>query len=117
MVSVITFHESYKAVGIELSPDESSFDNLEEILKSCEPDDKELTLFAASAFLGCIIREQLGGKWGKTNDGGYKITGIGSDNKTVNLEDDIKSQLEKDTRPTARELYNKIKGTDTNNKY
>jgi len=66
---------------------------------------------------GFDIREQLGGKWGKTNDGGYKITGIGSDDKTANPEGDIKSQLEKDTRPTARELYNKIKGTDTNNKY
>ena len=65
---------------------------------------------------GFDIREQLGGKWGKTNDGGYKITGIDSNNKTVNLEDDIKSQLEKDTRPTVKELYNKIKGTNTNKK-
>ncbi len=109
MVSVMTFHESYKAVGIELAPDESSFDDLEEILKSCEPENKNLTLFAVSAFLGCVIREQLGGKWSKTDDGRYKLTGIGSDNNTVDLKDDIRSQLEKDLRPTLKELYHKIK--------
>jgi len=112
MVSVMTFHESYKTVGIELPPDESSFNGLEEILKSCDTENKNLTLFAVSAFLGCVIREQLGGKWVKTNDGRYKITGIGRNNSTVDLEDDIKSHLEKDIRPSVKELYHKIEITN-----
>jgi len=108
LVTVMTFYQSYKTVGIELSPDTSSFDQLEDILKNYSPDTKDTTLDAVAAFLGCIVREQLGGKWTKTPDGRYKITRIGDSAFTVDLADDLRSPLASETRPRLEDLYNKI---------
>ena len=108
LVKVMTFHQSYKAVGIELFPDTSSFEKLEEILKGCDPDSKELTLDGVAAFFGCVIREQLGGKWSKTEDGKYKVAEIGNCGLTVDLDEDLRSPLECETRPRLESLYEKI---------
>ncbi|MGB2809371.1 MAG: hypothetical protein WBC22_16635 [Sedimentisphaerales bacterium] len=108
MVTVMTFYESYKAVGIQLSADTSCLDELEEILRGCDPDNKKLTLTAVGAFLGCIIREQLGGKWTKTTDGKYKITGIGNSDLTIDLEKDLVSPLSDDPHVRPADLYEKI---------
>lgn len=108
MVNVMTFYESYKAVGIQLSADTSCLDELEEILRGCVPDNKKLTLTAVGAFLGCVIREQLGGKWTKTADGKYKIAGIGNSDLTIDLEKDLVWPLADDPPVRPADLYNKI---------
>ncbi|MFW9871384.1 MAG: hypothetical protein ACFFEL_17285 [Candidatus Thorarchaeota archaeon] len=108
MVTVMTFYESYKAVGIQLSCDTSCFEELEKILRNCEPENKKLTLVAVGAFLGCIIREQLGGKWTKTKDGKYKIIRIGKSDLSIDLEKDLVLPLAEDPPARLEELYNKI---------
>ena len=108
MVHVMTFYESYKAVGIQLSADTSCLDELEEILRGCVPDNKKLTLVAVGAFLGCVIREHLGGKWTKTADGKYKITGIGNSDLTIDLEKDLVSPLADDPPVRPADLYDNI---------
>ncbi len=108
LVKVMTFHRSYKAVGIELFPDTSSFEELEKILKGCDPDSKELTLDGVVAFFGCVFREQLGGKWSKTKDGKYKVTGIGNSGFTIDLDEDLRSPLESEPHPRLINLYEKI---------
>ena len=108
MVHVMTFYESYKSVGIELSPDTSSFEKLEKILRNCDPNNKKLTQVAVGAFLGCIIREQFGGKWAKTKDGKYKIAGINNSELTIDLEKDLVLPLADDPPARIEELYNKI---------
>ncbi len=108
MKKVMMFYYSYKAVGIELLADTSSFDKLEEILKSCIPDTRELTLDAVSAFLGCIIREQLGEKWVKTGESKYKITGIGKNRLTVEVAKDLFVPLAEERRPSIKKLYETI---------
>jgi hypothetical protein len=109
MVTVMTFYESYKAVGIQLSCETSSFEELEKILRSCDPDNKKLTQVAVGAFLGCVIREQLGGKWTKTTDGKYKIAGIGKSELTIDLEKDLVIPLADEPPARIKELYNQIK--------
>jgi hypothetical protein len=109
MVNVMTFYESYKTVGIQLSPDTSCLDELEEILRGCVPDNKKLTLMAVGAFLGCIIREQLGGKWTKTADGKYKIAGTGNSDLTIDLEKDLVSPLADDPPVRPADLYDKLR--------
>lgn len=109
MVHVMTFYESYKAVGIQLSADTSCLDELEEILRGCDPDNKKLTLVAVGAFLGCIIREQLGGKWTKTADGKYKIAGIGNSDLTIDLEKNLVWPLGDDPPVRPADLYDKIR--------
>jgi hypothetical protein len=114
LVKVMTFHQSYKAIGIELFPDTSSFEKLEEILKDCDPDSKELTLDGVAAFLGCILREQLGGKWSKTEDGKYKVSGIGNRGLTIDLDEDLRLTLESKEYQRLESLYEKIvKEADT----
>ena len=108
MVHVMTFYESYKSVGIELSPDTSCFEQLEKILRNCDPDNKKLTQVAVGAFLGCVIREQLGGKWAKTKDGKYKIAGISKSDLTIDLEKDLVMPLADEPPARMAELYNKI---------
>ena len=108
MVTVMTFYESYKAVGIRLSCDTNSFEQLEKILIDCDPDNKKLTQVAVGAFLGCVIREQLGGKWAKTKDGKYKIAGIGKSDLSINLEKDLVMPLADEPPARLTELYNKI---------
>ena len=108
MVHVMTFYESYKAVGIQLSPDTSCFEELEKILRNCEPDNKKLTQVAVGAFLGCVIREQLGGKWTKTKDRKYKIIRIGKSGLSIDLEKDLILPLEDEPPARIEELYNKI---------
>lgn len=108
MVHVMTFYESYKSVGIELSCDTSCFEKLEKILRNCDPDNKKLTQVAVGAFVGCVIREQLGGKWAKTKDGKYKIAGIGKSDLTIDLEKDLVMPLADDPPARLEELYNKI---------
>ena len=109
MVTVMTFYESYKAVGIQLSVDTSCFDELEEILKCYDPENKNLTIVAVGAFLGCVIREQLGGKWTKTTDGKYKIAGTGKSELTIDLEKDLVMPLADEPPARIKELYNQIK--------
>jgi len=108
MVHVMTFYESYKSVGIELSCDTSCFEQLEKILRNCDPDNKKLTQVAVGAFLGCVIREQLGGKWAKTKGGKYKIAGTGKSELTIDLEKDLVMPLADDPPARLEELYNKI---------
>lgn len=109
MVTVMTFYESYKAVGIQLSADTSCLDELEEILKGYDPENKNLTVVAVGAFLGCVIREQLGGKWTKTTDGKYKIAGIGKNELTIDLEKDLVMPLADEPPARIEELYNQVK--------
>jgi hypothetical protein len=108
MVHIMTFYESYKAVGIQLSCDTSSFEELEKILRNCEPENKKLTQVAVGAFLGCVIREQLGGKWTKTKDRKYKIIRIGKSDLSIDLEKDLVMPLGEEPPARIEELYNKI---------
>ncbi len=103
LVRVMMFHEVYKAVGINLSPDTTSLAELDNILRSCDADTRELTLDAVSAVLGCIVRETLGGKWSRTNEGRYAIVGVGPHGVTVNLDCDLRARLE--TGATAQDVY------------
>ena len=108
MVNVMVFYKSYKAVGIELSPDTSSFDQLEKILKKSTPENKELIVQGVAAFFGCIIREQLGGRWGKTSNGRYQISGIKNSDITIDWENDLVLPLLNEPPVRLGELYEKI---------
>ena len=107
VVRVMMFYESYKAVGIDLSPDPTSLAELDCILGSCDEDTHELTFDAVSAFLGCIVRETLGGKWRRTNGGKYAIAGVGRRRVTVDVDRDLRARLE--TGATAQEVYADIR--------
>lgn len=108
MVNVMVFHKSYQAVGIELSPDTSCFDQLDKILKTCDPENKMLTVQGVAAFIGCVIREQLGGKWKKTSDGRYKITKIGKSRMTLDWENELVLPLADEPPTRLMDLYKKI---------
>lgn len=108
LVRVITFHESYKAVGINLSPDATALSELDNILSSCDPDTHELTLNGVSAFLGCIVRETIGGHWSSTADGKYAILNVGSNNHSVDINADIRAPLA-DRQNSVVALYETIK--------
>jgi hypothetical protein len=108
MKKVMMFQMSYRAVGIELAPDTSSFPQLERILDSCDANTKEPTYDGVAFFLGCVIREQLCGKWTKTQDGRYRITALGNAGLTVDLIDDLRFPLTKEPRARLKELYGDI---------
>jgi len=104
--AAITFHESLKAVGTDLQPDESALDELGSILEaSPEP---EQTLDGISVFLGCIITEQLGGKW-QCGSGGCQIVGVGNQKSTISLSADIRTPLSGQTRLSPRAVYERIR--------
>ena len=104
--AVMMFHESFKAVGTDLPPDESALDELGRILdRSAEP---EQTLDGVSVFLGCIITEQLGGTWQRAS-GGYQIVGVGTQKRVVDLSGDIRTPLTGQHQLTPRAVYERIR--------
>jgi hypothetical protein len=104
--AAMMFHESFKAVGTDLQPNESALDELGRILDASQ--EPEQTLEGASVFLGCIITEQLGGTW-QRESGSYKIVGVGRQKSTVDLSDDIRTPLSNQPRPSPREVYQSIR--------
>ena len=106
------FHESYKLVGTELQPDESSLDTLGSLVAgSSEP---EHTLPAVAVFLGCVITEQLGGTWQRTSDGSYRIVGVGPQHGSVDLARDIQTRLSPPESLTPRAVYESIRERSRN---
>jgi hypothetical protein len=104
--AAIMFHESFKIIGTELQPDESALDKLGCIL-SASPE-AEQTAERVSVFLGCIVTEQLGGTWQRT-DGGYKIMGVGAQKETVDLSAHIRAPLTGQPPLTPRAIYEQIR--------
>src|SRR5262245_38372677 len=107
--SVMMFHESYKAAGTDLQPDESALDELGNILDGLEESpEPALAIDGVSKFLGCIITEQLGGTWQRANEG-YRIVGVGEKKHTVDLATDICRPLTGQPRLTPRAVYERIR--------
>jgi len=105
LVTVMMFYESYKAVGIFLEPTTEYLDKLEEIMASCDNSALVLTATGVAAFLGCVIRENVGGKWTLTENGKYKIIELGTNKISIDLTDDLCIPLMSEKRSFVRDLY------------
>ena len=104
--AAIMFHETFKMVGIDLQPDESELDELGRIMSSSS--EAKQTVEGVSVFLGCIVTEQLGGTW-QRSESSYKITGVGPFRNTVELSTHILTPLTGQPSQTPRTVYETIR--------
>src|SRR5262249_16192144 len=107
LMRAMMFRESFKAAGMEMQPDESALKQLDEIAEVKEA--TEVTLDGISVFLGCILAEQLGGRWVRTRDGRFQLADVGVNKVTIDLEGDIHSKMFGPSSITPSALYSTIK--------
>lgn len=108
LMIAMAFQVSFKEVGIELEVNTESLDKLEKIMNACDKSTLEDTAQGVAVFLGCIIRENIGGKWSCTKEGGYKIIKIGNKLISIDVIEDLLNPLLESDRPTIKDLYLKI---------